>query len=119
MQRLDGQMAAVGVHHQTRKPVRLAVDQAAGVGIGHHPAPIVQGPFEAALPKVTVYRFVACGHHPQGDAGGGAVKGLAQEAALWVGHGHQIARRNFRQAFQVIAVDPGVAGAAPPESLRR
>ena len=85
MQGLNGQVAGVGVHHQARKPVRLPVDQAAGVGVGHHPAPIVQGPFEPGLPKVPVHRFVAFGHHPQGDAGRGAVKGLAQETASRVG----------------------------------
>ena len=121
MQGLEGQVAGVGVHHQARKAVRLPVDQPVGVGVGHHPPPIVQGPLEAAPPKSRDLPVRRRRSQTAGRCGTRRCKRPVPGKRPWgSATATRSPARNLRQAcFQIIPVDPGVAGAVPPESLGR
>ncbi len=101
---LQDQMAGVGVRHQGRKAIGLGVNKPKGVAVLDHSLTVFHDPIKAPLPKIAVHRFLAFSDEPQGNAGGGAVKGLTQKTVSRTQHRGQFTRRQLDLADQVVPV---------------
>ena len=106
---LHGNQIVVTVHDQPGKKVGFAEDHAIGIAIAHDPFPITDG-FLNAFPEQAAEVIDGVGRNQaDGDLGGAAVEGCAQEFPALVGDAHRGPRRDPVRGDDIRAIDPDVA----------